>query len=96
MLKMAMLTEEQEEAYINKRHEYTDMEIRDLAVCAGAIKDLSYMCSMFHLRSDGWQEDINAYGSMFTILEWLAEPINRFLSEGAPKAETGPEEEPAA
>jgi hypothetical protein len=83
---MVLLNEEQEEELLKYR-EYTKHEVNELAICANALKDLAHICSMFHTYSDGRADDVNAYGSMFTILEWLAEPISDFMSEGAPMAE---------
>jgi hypothetical protein len=93
MLKMVMLTEEQEKTLSQKYHEYTEREINDLALCASAVKDLAHMCVMFHIYSEG-QKVINTdiYRSIFAIFEWLAEPVQDFLLEGAPMATKEPKE----
>jgi hypothetical protein len=87
MLKMVMLTEEQKEEYINKRHEYTKNEVVELACLSNSLWSLACVMSMFRCCSDGRQEDVENSVQIFDLFELLLKPIVRFLNEDCPMRE---------
>ena len=94
-MNIGILTKSQEEALDKGIHEYTKHDINELCILSSAISSLVQVTSVFLMYEDGRENDQGHTRSIFNILELLIKPIDRFLSEGAPKApkETGDEHE---
>ena len=87
-MNLFILTETQEKQIDHKRIEYTKRDVVELSVLSSAITSLTQAMIVFHMNKDGQEVDPDYSDvSIFSILEMLIKPINRFLGKGAPMQE---------
>ena len=80
------LTANQEKEILDKRYEYTDSDVADLAFLASAIESIAYVTVGYYLhrsKNDPPEHCI----PVLNAIELMAKPIAHFLNEGAPMAE---------
>jgi hypothetical protein len=74
-----------------RSHIPTGYEINDLAIAAQAARDISRVMAEYASDCSGDGESLGIFISMFTVLEWLTEPVVDYLDEHAGQ-EAAPEE----
>ena len=91
-MNLYILTEAEEKQIDRKKLEYTSKDVVQLACLSSAITSLIQAMIVFHMNKDGQEVD-SGYcdDSIFSILELLIKPIDRFLGEGAPMCKEGSE-----
>lgn len=82
---LQFLTEAQEKEILNKRYEYTDHDVAELALLASAIEALAYVSVGYYLNQSNAETDHCL--TILNTIEILAKPVAHFLNEGAPMAE---------
>jgi hypothetical protein len=86
MLKLAILTEEENMARLHTRKVYTDSEVNELSIMATALKDFTEIMNIYTCR----EKNLDVCASVFNIVELLIDPIQAFLYEGAIKETADP------
>ena len=66
-----------------KFHNPTGYEINELAIAAQAARDISRVMAEYTGDCSGDAESLGIFISVFTVLEWLTEPIASYLDEYA-------------